>query len=222
MSKKYDSKKSIQTILTVSTKLFLEKGFDKTSMQDIATSANMSKGAIYHHFKSKEEIINKVMELQSKSVEENLDSWIKGMKNISSKEKLINILEKNLADQQAHSLDDILSTRTKSPEFVVSYMHSCISKSAPVFSQIIQEGNNDGSIKTDYPDECAEVFFLLIIIWCDSSIFECSAEKLEKRLKFLQSMMKMMEVDIVSNELILKTKELLQNLYYKNGEKNEQ
>ena len=56
MQKKYDSKVTIETILTVSTKLFLEKGFDKTSMRDIAEAANVSKGAIYHHFKSKDDL----------------------------------------------------------------------------------------------------------------------------------------------------------------------
>lgn len=221
MPKKYNSQKTIQTILNVSTKLFLEKGFDKTSMQDIANTAQMSKGAIYHHFKSKDEIINAVMEMQSTMVEQNLNDWLSQMHTFSAKEKLINILEKNLADQEMHYLDDILNTVIKSPEYIVSYMQGCVNKSAPIFSQIIQEGKKDGSIITDYPDECAEVFFLLINIWCDPSIFECSTEKLVKRLKFLQQMMKMMGVDIVSDELLLKTKEFLQNLYWSNGEKHE-
>ena len=36
MSKEYNSQATIETILSVSAKLFLEKGFDKTSMMDIA------------------------------------------------------------------------------------------------------------------------------------------------------------------------------------------
>ena len=45
MSKKYNSQSTIDDILSVSAKLFLEKGFDKTSMNDIATTAGISKGA---------------------------------------------------------------------------------------------------------------------------------------------------------------------------------
>ena len=52
MAKEYNAKATIEAILSVSAKLFLQKGFDKTSMMDIATAAGISKGAIYHHFKS--------------------------------------------------------------------------------------------------------------------------------------------------------------------------
>ena len=36
---------------------FAEKGFEKTSMDSIARRANLSKGGVYHHFKSKDDIL---------------------------------------------------------------------------------------------------------------------------------------------------------------------
>jgi AcrR family transcriptional regulator len=36
---------------------FAEKGFEKASMESIAKRANLSKGGVYHHFKSKDEIL---------------------------------------------------------------------------------------------------------------------------------------------------------------------
>jgi AcrR family transcriptional regulator len=39
------------------TKLFNEKGYLETSMDDIAMAANLSKGGIYHYFFSKHEIL---------------------------------------------------------------------------------------------------------------------------------------------------------------------
>ena len=221
MSKKYDSKQTIETILSVSANLFLEKGFEKTSMQHIADIAGISKGAIYHHFKSKEDIINAVMEKQASNVEQSLNRWLDDMKSLNAKDKLIAILEKNLSDQEAHYLDNVLSTQIKSPEYIVSYMQDCVNKSAPIFSKIIHEGIEDGSITTEFPDECAEVFFLLINIWCDPAIFECSTDKLIMRLKFLQQMMKAMGVDIVSDNMIVKTSKLLRKLYPKENETHE-
>ena len=44
-------------ILEASGALFAEKGFDATTMQDIMARSGLLKGAIYHHFKSKEEIM---------------------------------------------------------------------------------------------------------------------------------------------------------------------
>ncbi|HWI49607.1 MAG TPA: helix-turn-helix domain-containing protein, partial [Rummeliibacillus sp.] len=57
-------KQTLEQILFVSTKLFEEKGYEKTSIQDIIDGLGMSKGAIYHHFKSKEDILNAVMDQQ--------------------------------------------------------------------------------------------------------------------------------------------------------------
>lgn len=42
--------------------LFLQNGYQGTSIQDIMSAAGMSKGAIYHHFKSKHEIYSAVVE----------------------------------------------------------------------------------------------------------------------------------------------------------------
>jgi len=44
-------------IVKVAAKLFNEKGFLETSMDDISTAAKLSKGGIYHYFSSKNEIL---------------------------------------------------------------------------------------------------------------------------------------------------------------------
>ncbi len=44
----------------VAVKLFSEKGYKETSIKDIVTYLNMSKGAVYNHYKSKEEILDKI------------------------------------------------------------------------------------------------------------------------------------------------------------------
>ena len=48
---------TVQRILEIAFHLFTTKGYEKTSIQDIVDALGMSKGAIYHHFKSKEEIL---------------------------------------------------------------------------------------------------------------------------------------------------------------------
>ena len=49
---------TVEKILDVSQRLFYEKGYEKTSIQDIVNElGGLSKGAIYHHFKSKEDIL---------------------------------------------------------------------------------------------------------------------------------------------------------------------
>lgn len=209
MAKKHNSQAMIETILSVSAKLFLEKGFDRTSMQDIANTAGISKGAIYHHFPSKEEMIKAITQKQEQAIKNSMDTWLSETCSMSGKEKLQYILEKNLESQEAHYLDDVLRARMKNEKFVISYMQDCVNKNAFFVSEIIEQGIADGSLMTEFPEECAEAFLLLINVWCDPIVFDCTFEKLTQRLRFLQHTMKSIGIDILSDTLLNKTLDLL-------------
>ncbi len=51
-----------ERILQESTKLFLHKGFQGTTIKDITDSVNLTKGAIYWYFQSKDELLEKIFE----------------------------------------------------------------------------------------------------------------------------------------------------------------
>ncbi|HEX2594049.1 MAG TPA: TetR/AcrR family transcriptional regulator [Rhizomicrobium sp.] len=53
---------TIAAILAAGHKLFATNGFEATSIDDVAAAAGVAKGAVYHHFKSKEEIFTRVLE----------------------------------------------------------------------------------------------------------------------------------------------------------------
>lgn len=215
MTKKYDSRRTIETILAVSAKLFLEKGFDKISVQDIANTAKISKGAIYHHFSSKEEIISAVMDTQIKDVEYKLKVWLKEAGNVSAKDRLIYALKKNIEEHEKYSAEEIKSfaQNSKSADYIVAYMKICVEKSSVLLAEVIEEGNRDGSLKTDFPEACAEMFLLLINIWCDPFIFKSDSEKIHKKLTFLKYSMKTIGVDILDDEVILKMNSFFEKLY---------
>ena len=43
-------------------KLFAEKGYDATSIEEITATVGVAKGTLYYHFSSKEEIFNFLIE----------------------------------------------------------------------------------------------------------------------------------------------------------------
>src|SRR5713226_4117547 len=51
-----------QEILRVSARLFQQQGYDGTSMNDVAAALKLSKGGLYHHFQSKDEILFDLMD----------------------------------------------------------------------------------------------------------------------------------------------------------------
>jgi TetR/AcrR family transcriptional regulator, transcriptional repressor of aconitase len=50
-------------ILEAAAKCFMEKGFHNTTMQDIYNSTNLSPGAVYNYFSSKEDIVSAAVEM---------------------------------------------------------------------------------------------------------------------------------------------------------------
>jgi TetR/AcrR family transcriptional regulator, cholesterol catabolism regulator len=52
---------SRQEILRTAGRLFQQRGYDATSMNDVAAALKLSKGGLYHHFQSKDEILFEIM-----------------------------------------------------------------------------------------------------------------------------------------------------------------
>ena len=50
-----------QEILRAAARLFQQQGYDATSMNDVAAALRLSKGGLYHHFQSKDEILFHIM-----------------------------------------------------------------------------------------------------------------------------------------------------------------
>ena len=58
MARNNHPEETVSLILDVASRLFMEKGYEYTSIQDIIDNlGGLSKGAIYHHFRSKENIL---------------------------------------------------------------------------------------------------------------------------------------------------------------------
>ena len=59
-----------QEIIDASVKLFAGKGFNNTTLDDIAASSEFGKGTIYNYFSSKEEIYSEIVEDVSKNLKQ--------------------------------------------------------------------------------------------------------------------------------------------------------
>lgn len=55
------SDKKIFAIATAAARLFAVKGYTETSLEDVAGAARMSKGAMYHYFRNKSDILNYIL-----------------------------------------------------------------------------------------------------------------------------------------------------------------
>lgn len=191
-----------EKILNTATQLFIQKGSEKTSMQDIAQTAGISKGAIYHHFKSKDEIVFAVIRSRQELMEEEMKQWLKATENLTGREQLQTILKSNLESQTARATDGIVGEYEQDAGFILTMMRDNLRIGAPLVSDIIKKGMADGSLQPQYPEEAAEVFLLLVNFWMHGTVFESEPEKLPERFHFLQFMMTSVGLDIFTDELL--------------------
>lgn len=203
MARKNNPKQAIENIITISAKLFAEKGYDKTSMQDIVDALGMSKGGIFHHFSSKEDIFNAVMERQFEQIIETVSQWLDEMHGLTAKEKLRGLINRNLTDEKiVKESSNMISSAIESPQIILAFTQNNLKKLAPIIADIIREGIEDRSISTAFPNECAEVLLLLLNFWCDTDVFPGDFPTLYKRFQFLQHLLRQLGVDVLEDETI--------------------
>ncbi|MFF1546385.1 TetR/AcrR family transcriptional regulator [Streptomyces sp. NPDC058291] len=87
-----------QRIQDVALELFAEQGYEKTSLREIAERLEVTKAALYYHFKSKEEIIVGIFTDLTKPIED-LIEWGKGQPHtLETKHELVRRYSKALSE----------------------------------------------------------------------------------------------------------------------------
>lgn len=65
-----------QRLLQAGLEVFLQKGFDRASLEEIAQRVEMTRGAVYWHFKDKQALLEELVEQRHKPVQEKLDGLL--------------------------------------------------------------------------------------------------------------------------------------------------
>lgn len=200
---------TVEKILDVSQRLFYEKGYEKTSIQDIVNElGGLSKGAIYHHFKSKEDIL---CELEERIFKDNNPfAVVEKEKNLNGLQKLKYVIElnqKNQAMDENSQITEQFVPLLENPHILASTIQSNRKYLSPCFRKLIQEGIDDGSIKTKYAKELSELLPLMEL-WMMPSVFPASDEEIKHKFEFLKNMFEKMGLPIFDENVveILKSK----------------
>lgn len=189
---------TVERILDVSQKLFLEKGYENTTIQDIVDElGGLTKGAVYHHFKSKEEIMDAVGDRMFFS--NNPFEAVRGRTDLNGLQKLREVVRLNQSDEERVRLTAQSVPIAKSPRLLQEMIVSNRKVLTPYFQELIEEGNQDGSLHTDYPREIAELLPLLTSLWLLPSIFPASREQMKRKFLFLGEMLEKMGVPLMDD-----------------------
>ena len=209
MARNKHPEETVNRILEAATRLFIEKGYEHTSIQDIISNlGGLSKGAIYHHFKSKEDILEAVTDKMTEESNKILEK-IRDREDLTGKEKMKMIFKESVGRSDMDDLFAVGPDLSNNPRLLFSTFRDTVDNVAPFYIRpIIEQGIADGTIQTDYPAALSDLVTLAANIWINPMVFNNTMEEYCRKLMVFKQMMEGFGLDIVDDELIERMREL--------------
>lgn len=182
MNQEEKSMQSKDKILAAAGEVFAQKGFDAATMRDITEKCGMSKGAVYHHFKSKEEIMQSIGDRMF--FENNPFEAVKKRTDLNGLQKIKELLKIGSADKERNEMNAMAVPILKDPHILAAALSANRKILTPLWFELLEEGRRDGSIKTEYTRELSELL-PLINFWLMPSVFPAAADEIRHKYDFI-------------------------------------
>ncbi|EEL45641.1 TetR family transcriptional regulator [Bacillus cereus Rock3-42] len=193
--KEYEERR--KEILETAERLFLTKGYTKTTVNDILKEIGIAKGTFYHYFKSKEEVMDEII---MRIIKEDVAKAkvIVSNPNIPVLEKLFRVLMEqspksgDVKDKMIEQFHQPNNAEMHQKSLVQSIIHL-----SPVLTEILEQGIEEGIFSTSYPQETIELLLSSAQVIFDDGLFQWKPEEMMRRVK---AYIKMMEVSVGAKE----------------------
>ena len=160
--------KTKRKIFETSMKLFAEKGYDATSIEEITATVGVAKGTLYYHFSSKEEIFNFLVEEGIKLLQNSIDIKTAKLSNYLDKLKAVVLIQIKIVVKYEDIITILLSQfwgkearNQKCKKHVDDYINT--------IENIVKEGIAVGQIKEGNPEAIASEIYGLI---CSALVYK--------------------------------------------------
>lgn len=150
-------------ILRAAEQLFCQKGYEAASMQEIVRAAGVSKGGIYHHFASKEEIMTLLSHQHAQESAERAEAQLADAPDDLARLNLLLMACLPMRDEDAAFTAMLLPMAT-SPEgraMALTYLDALSDRFHPLLEQTIAQGVQSGALFTEIRGVAGIVLHLL-------------------------------------------------------------
>lgn len=182
MREKKKAEERKDEILDAADELFGRKGFDGTSTNDILEKVGIARGTLYHHFKSKEDIMDALIERYTVRIL-GAAKGIAADKSITVNERIIRVvMALNISDGNGKEIIEHIHKPQN------ALMHQKIQKviinGVPqILTGIIREGIEQGLFNTPYPYECMEMVVAYTNTVFDGDMVNLTNEEFASRIQ---------------------------------------
>ncbi len=176
-------------IVSAAQELFLEKEYEKTTLQDVMNKVGIAKGTVYHYFNSKEELLEAVVGKMVDEYVSELRAALAGVTGSALERMQALILASNVANEQGEMLERL--HRAGNIGLHARLLALTLTKMAPLYAEVIRQGCEEGVFKTEHPLETAEVLLAGIQLVTDVGFYPWSKEDLIRRSNAIPSLAEM-------------------------------
>lgn len=167
-------------ILDVAAELFATKGYDAATISDIIEKVGVARGTMYYHFKSKESVMDALIERTSRELLNNAKAI--------AEDKSIPVLDR--------LLQTILSMSLENDAPIIEHMHkpqnalmhqkthlAMLEGIPPILVGIVEDGIREGIFNTPFPYETVEMIVAHTISVFDDYAEHLPPEQLMRRVQ---------------------------------------
>ena len=133
-------------IFNTALKLFAEKGYDSTSVEEITAISGVAKGTLYYHFSNKEEILDLLLTEGMKLLRNSIEIKIKGCTNSVQKIRRIVLVQIKVIVKYENLITLVFNQMWGKEEKNIKCRNS-IDEYLKILEDVIEEGIKNGEIK---------------------------------------------------------------------------
>ena len=174
-------------IVDTAGRLFLTRGYDRTTMRHVMVELNIAKGTIYHYFRSKEDLLDAVI---AEVVNEEMHRQERFFRNTegTALERIRQFVITSASHKDGHKelLDHL--HKPANAGMHIRLLSQLVTEQAPLYAQLIEMGCQEGVFRTDKPLECAEFMLAGVQFLTDSGVYPWKRQDLERRWQSFPSL----------------------------------
>lgn len=203
MSKKRNPEETREKILDVSLELFRTKSYEKTTILDIVDAMNASRGAFYHHFKSKEEVLWAMLERKEISDWDNYFENLLADNTLNGIEKLRKIftrsIELSFSGEDAHLTTSLLSLMND-PKMLSEQVKAL--QETKWLQPIVEQGMSDGTIRQNDKHCLIQLLLLLLSFWLYPTIYPGDSEYIKTKILMVKKVLDELGCPLLDEEFL--------------------
>lgn len=147
-----------QELLKIAYRLFISKGYEETSIDEIIAEAQIAKGTFYFHFKSKNALLEAIINMMITEEAEQAKQFVSA--SLTVPQKIVGVITSLRPRQNEMNIENALN-RKENIVIHEKIKRRIIDEAVPILSEVVSEGNAQGILDCDNISERVRLLLVM-------------------------------------------------------------